>query len=85
MAESTHVRFDPAPALRRKEVDLRLVPLGFGMLILVGALLLSLPWAHKSGQTIGWIDALFLSASATCVTGLTTVNVGSVLHEYFCI
>lgn len=62
-------------APRRKEVDLRLVPIGFASLIVLGALLLLLPWAHRPGQSIGWLDALFLSTSATCVTGLTTVNV----------
>lgn len=64
-----------SPAVRRKDVDLRLVPLGFGVLILLGTVLLMLPWAHASGRSINWIDALFLSTSAVCVTGLTTVNV----------
>lgn len=54
---------------------MRLVPLGFGALIVLGAVLLSLPWAHQAGKSVGWMDALFLSASATCVTGLSPVNV----------
>jgi len=60
---------------RRKEVDLRFVPLGFAAIILIGTALLMLPWAHRPGQSLGWLDALFLSVSATCVTGLATVNV----------
>jgi trk system potassium uptake protein TrkH len=70
------------PALRRKEVDLRLVPLGFAALILVGAALLLLPWAHNPGHSLGWLDALFLSTSATCVTGLTTVNVAETFSGF---
>ena len=69
-------------APRRKEVDLRLVPMGFAALILVGAVLLSLPWAHQSGHSLGWLDALFLSTSATCVTGLTTVNVAETFNGF---
>jgi trk system potassium uptake protein TrkH len=67
---------------RRKEVNLRLVPLGFAALILGGAVLLLLPWAHQPGHTIGWLDALFLSTSATCVTGLTTVNVAETFSGF---
>lgn len=69
-------------AQRRKEVDLRLVPMGFTALILVGALLLLLPWAHQPGRSIGWLDALFLSTSATCVTGLATVNVAETFNGF---
>ncbi len=82
MPKSKLPRFDSAPIQRRSQVDLRLVPLVFGILILVGAILLSLPWAHKTGRTIDWIDALFLSASATCVTGLTTVNVADTFNSF---
>lgn len=67
---------------RRKEVDLRLVPMGFATLILVGAALLLLPWAHRPGHSLGWLDALFLSTSATCVTGLTTVNVAETFNVF---
>lgn len=82
MSESENSRPAIPSALRRKEVDLRLVPMGFGLLILVGALLLLLPWAHRPGQTIGWLDAFFLSTSATCVTGLSTVNVADVFNGF---
>lgn len=77
--------FNPAPPgfkPRRKEVDLRLVPAGFGALILVGTILLSLPWAHQEGVKVNLLDALFLSTAATCVTGLTTVNVAEVFNPF---
>jgi trk/ktr system potassium uptake protein len=69
-------------ALRRRGVDLRLVPLGFCVLIVVGAVLLLLPWAHQPGRSLGWLDALFLSTSATCVTGLTPVNVAETFNGF---
>ena len=54
----------------------RILALGFASLILLGALLLNLPLASKSGESIGFINALFTSASAVCVTGLVVVNTG---------
>lgn len=71
-----------AAAKRHKEVDLRLVPLGFAAIILLGSLLLMLPWAHRPGHSIGWLDSLFLATSATCVTGLTTVNVAETFNGF---
>ena len=52
----------------------RILALGFMTTILLGALLLNLPSASASGESIGFIDALFTSASAVCVTGLVVVN-----------
>ncbi len=46
----------------------------FGITILTGATLLNLPFASVDGNSIGFIDALFTSASAVCVTGLIVVN-----------
>ena len=43
----------------------------FLCIILVGTLLLLLPFATKEGNTTTFFDALFTSVSATCVTGLT--------------
>lgn len=52
----------------------RILALGFGGLILLGTLLLNLPMAAVSNESIGLINALFTSASAVCVTGLVVVN-----------
>ena len=43
---------------------------GFASIILIGSILLSLPCATRTGESIGWFDALFTSTSAVCVTGL---------------
>lgn len=50
--------------------------LSFIAIILVGAALLMLPRATYDG--ISFIDALFISTSATCVTGLSTIDVATV-------
>lgn len=44
--------------------------ISFMSIILIGALLLTLPISSRSGEATPFIDALFTSASATCVTGL---------------
>lgn len=43
---------------------------GFFLIIFTGGILLSLPIASKSGQATPFLDAIFTSTSATCVTGL---------------
>ena len=53
------------------------IALGFLALILLGALLLSLPFAHRSGTDVSPLDALFTSASAACVTGLSVLDTGN--------
>lgn len=46
---------------------------GFAGIILVGAILLLLPWCQTDGKA-GFVDALFTSTSAVCVTGLIVVD-----------
>ena len=54
----------------------RVLALGFAGLIVLGGILLNLPIATKAGESIGFLDALFTSASSVCVTGLVVVNTG---------
>lgn len=49
----------------------------FGALSLLGAALLRLPVAVANGVRISFVDALFTSVSAVCVTGLTVVDTGA--------
>ena len=51
----------------------------FLSVILIGALILSLPITHMDGKEVTYIDALFTSISAVCVTGLVAVDIS----EYF--
>jgi trk system potassium uptake protein TrkH len=53
------------------------VALSFAALIAAGTLLLELPAATPAGQPIGWVDALFTSTSAGCVTGLSVRDTGT--------
>jgi trk system potassium uptake protein TrkH len=48
--------------------------LSFAITILIGAVLLWLPFSAGSGR-ISFIDALFMSASAVCVTGLAVLDI----------
>jgi trk system potassium uptake protein TrkH len=53
----------------------RLLVGGFAAAILVGGVLLTLPFS-ASGTRIGFLDALFTATSAVCVTGLTVCGTG---------
>ncbi len=50
---------------------------GFAAVIVVGAVLLVLPVASKSGAATPPLDALFTATSAVCVTGLVVVDTAS--------
>lgn len=51
-----------------------ILTMGFLILITIGGLILSTPFVTKSGQSTNIVDAFFVAASASCVTGLTPVN-----------
>ena len=52
----------------------RLIAIGFASVILLGAVLLCLPVSVKDGAHVSFIDALFTSTSAVCVTGLIAID-----------
>lgn len=54
----------------------RTIALGFAAVILTGTILLMLPVSQTGRTHIGFIDALFTSTSAVCVTGLSTIDPG---------
>jgi trk system potassium uptake protein TrkH len=49
---------------------------GLGIIILIGAFLLTLPIASTNAP-VAWIDALFTATTSTCVTGLVVVDTGT--------
>ena len=55
----------------------RVIALVFAAIILLGASLLTLPAASRSGVSCGFRPALFVATSATCVTGLTLFDTWS--------
>ena len=57
--------------LRRRGLNAtRVVAISFALIILAGALLLTLPVASRDGESAGFFTGLFTATSATCVTGL---------------
>lgn len=52
----------------------RLIAVGFGVIILLGSLLLQLPISSQTGEMTPWNICLFTATSATCVTGLVQVD-----------
>ena len=54
----------------------RIIALGFACVILIGSLLLMLPISVQDGVNLRYIDALYTSTSAVCVTGLIAVDAG---------
>jgi len=59
----------------------RLLVVGFAGAIVVGGVLLALPVASK-GPPVAFLDALFMAASAVCVTGLAVVDPGSTFSGF---
>lgn len=55
----------------------QIIILGFAGVILLGALLLTLPIATQEGCTTPFNEALFTATSAVCVTGLVIHDTGS--------
>lgn len=57
--------------------------LGYLLLIWIGGLTLALPISQaKPAEPIRFLDALFTSTSAVCVTGLTVVGTGSAFSHF---
>jgi trk system potassium uptake protein TrkH len=61
---------------------LQMLVLSFIVVILSGSGLLMLPRATHAGHSIAYIDALFTATSATCVTGLTVVDTGTMFTRF---
>lgn len=62
-------------AFLKRQPPGRLITLGFASVILIGSGLLVLPFSVRDGAEVRFIDALFTSTSAVCVTGLIAVDV----------
>lgn len=61
-------------ALLRKASPFQAITAGFFLVILTGSLLLCLPNAAAGSERCSFLDALFTSGSAVCVTGLVVKN-----------
>ncbi|MBQ8781835.1 MAG: Trk family potassium uptake protein [Oscillospiraceae bacterium] len=68
------------PYVKHKQKSINstaVISLSFLGVILLGTLLLTLPFSSASGSFTNPLTAFFTSVSATCVTGIVTVDTGS--------
>src|SRR3990172_3069380 len=68
---------DRAPLARLELNPAQTIVAGFATIILVGAVLLSLPISSAAGTSTPFLTALFTATSAVCVTGLVVVDTGT--------
>ena len=59
----------------KKQPPGRLIAMGFAFVILTGAVVLVLPVSVWPDAEVSFVDALFTSTSAVCVTGLIAIDV----------
>ena len=48
----------------KRQSPVRIIAMGFALVILIGSVLLSLPCSIRDGVTLRYIDALYMSTSA---------------------
>ena len=60
----------------RRQPPGRLIALGFASVILLGSVLLIMPFSVQEGVEVRYIDTLYTSTSAVCVTGLIAIDAG---------
>ena len=62
---------------RKRLTSAQIIILGFSGVILIGTFLLMLPFSRREGAAAPFLDALFTSTSAVCVTGLVVRDTGT--------
>lgn len=60
----------------KKQPPARIIVFGFAFVILLGSILLMMPFSVKEGVKLNYIDSLYTATSAVCVTGLIAVDAG---------
>ncbi|MBR3780213.1 MAG: Trk family potassium uptake protein [Clostridia bacterium] len=60
--------------MKRKFSQTRIIALGYISIIVIGTILLMLPFASASGESVGFVPALFTAVSSSCVTGLVVLD-----------
>ena len=65
---------DKIRTFMKKQPPGRVIAVGFVAVILVGTLLLLLPFSVREEARVSFVDALFTSTSAVCVTGLIAID-----------
>lgn len=67
---------------KRKLAPTQIIAITFAVIIVIGALLLTLPAASRDGTSVGFRSALFTATSATCVTGLVMGDTGTMWSPF---
>lgn len=62
---------------KRRFTPMQILAIGYAIIIFLGAILLSLPIATNARIQTPFLDCIFTSTSAVCVTGLITVDTGT--------
>ena len=60
--------------MKRKFSQTRLIAMGYITIIIIGTVLLMLPVSSRSGESVGFVSALFTAISSSCVTGLVVLD-----------
>lgn len=63
--------------IQDKLTYVRIIAMGYLMVIIVGTLLLLLPFSTAKGKSTDFLTALFTATTSTCVTGLVVVDTGT--------
>ncbi|WP_042457533.1 TrkH family potassium uptake protein [Neobacillus dielmonensis] len=68
---------------KSKELSaIQLIVIFYMSALIVSTLLLLLPWGHRPNASISFIDALFTSASAISVTGLSVISINDTFNNF---
>ncbi len=60
--------------VKNKLSQAQFIAVGFLIIVMISTVLLMFPFASKEGTYTPFLDCLFTSVSATCVTGLVVVD-----------
>lgn len=75
MPKKAEAKLTPAGKnLKPRLSQTQVISLGFFIIITIGTLLLMLPLSSRTGEATPFLDCLFTATSASCVTGLVTVD-----------
>ncbi len=72
--EDVEINLSRLTAGKIKLTPAQIIIFSFTGVIVVGTFLLMIPFSSSSGDSVGFVDALFMATSATCVTGLSTIS-----------
>ncbi|WP_461613180.1 TrkH family potassium uptake protein [Clostridium sp. Marseille-QA1073] len=62
---------------KREFTPMQVLAIGYAVIIFLGAMLLALPISTNARVSTPFLDCIFTSTSAVCVTGLITVDTGT--------